>query len=126
MEVARDQEIQEMLLNRSCLSHALFESKRRARQAEARANAAEARADESFARESAKIQLQDALDRASSSETRAREAQIQAAALESQLTLQTHGMSSFSHSFIQTFSSSFHQPSHFQLTIVWFGLVCFV
>jgi len=69
MEVARDQEIQEMLLNRSCLSHALFESKRRARQAEARANAAEARADESFARESAKIQLQDALDRASSSET---------------------------------------------------------
>ena len=43
MEVARDQEIQEMLLNRSCLSHALFESKRRARQFEARANAAEAR-----------------------------------------------------------------------------------
>jgi len=69
----------------------------RLRRAEARAAAAEARANEIFARVAASIQLQDALDRATSSETRAQEAEArlatERATLESQLTLQTQGIS---------------------------------
>jgi len=57
----------------------MIQTKRRVIDAEHRATTAEARANEVFAREAASIQLQDALDRASSSETRAREAETRLA-----------------------------------------------
>jgi len=90
------------------------QAKKRARDAELRANDAEVLARQVFAREAASIQLQDALDRASTSETRAREAEAMLATertryldadlrarsaeaeardTQSQLTLQTQGTS---------------------------------